>query len=119
MAYPPWLIASGLLHPGSTAQLGPGCTLDPTAFPACVSVWSSEVRVSHAHTSGDWIAVALLNMGENTTTAACDLRSLPGVLADTLYSVVDIWNGTAYGNVGHSLCQDDAVWNGTINLAFC
>eukprot|EP00041_Stephanoeca_diplocostata_P014145 m.253900 g.253900 ORF g.253900 m.253900 type:complete len:221 (-) comp19598_c0_seq1:312-974(-) len=111
-AYPPWLAASALLGPGYTEQLGPGCTLDPTAFPPCVSVWSSHVRVPPHNasgslvTSGEWVAVALMNMGENATVGTCRLGTLPGIQPGTVYAVVDVWNGTAYGNVSGSSTLD-------------
>ena len=43
-------------------KLGPGCTLNRTAFPACVAKWTSAV--TPPQDASPWVAVAVINMGE-------------------------------------------------------
>jgi hypothetical protein len=77
-------------------KLGPGCTLDPAAFPACVAKWVSPVTPAAPHTQ--WTAVALFNMGENTTEAIVSLHEL-AIDPSRVWSLTDVWTGHAVGSL--------------------
>lgn len=76
-------------------KLGPGCTLDRTAFPACVAKWVSPINPPQ---KPEWTAVAFINIGENTTEAEMNLNELhmdPSVQ----WELEDVWTGKSEGMI--------------------
>mmetsp|Transcript_1615 Transcript_1615/g.5270 ORF Transcript_1615/g.5270 Transcript_1615/m.5270 type:complete len:199 (+) Transcript_1615:252-848(+) len=78
-------------------KLGPGCTLDPDAFPACVAKWASTVTPPGP--KSPWVAVAVINMGENSTDAAVSVDGLALNPAGAPYTLSDVWTGAVVGRL--------------------